>query len=79
MSYKILGYAILLSYNTFSISLKLCNISQVVRHKPFRSNYCKGKGVDIVAAFHNDYKSVADFEQKNGVKLPPDIAAMLGG
>ena len=34
-------------------------------------------GLDIVAAFHNDYESVSDFEQKNGVKLPEDIAAML--
>ena len=37
----------------------------------------KNKGVDIIAEFHNDYESVADFERKNGVKLPEDIAAML--
>ena len=35
------------------------------------------RGVDIITAFRNDYESVADFEQKNGIKLPPDIAAML--
>ena len=34
-------------------------------------------GVDIIASFSNDYKSVADFEQRNGVKVPEDIAAML--
>ena len=37
----------------------------------------KERGVDIVAAFHNDYASVSDFEQKNDVKLPEDIVAML--
>ena len=36
------------------------------------------KGLDIVASFHNDYESVADFEQKNGVELPQDLATMLG-
>ena len=34
-------------------------------------------GADIIASFHNSYSSVADFEQRNGVKLPEDIAAML--
>ena len=37
----------------------------------------RDKGVDIIAAFHNDYESVADFEQKNDLQLPEDIAAML--
>ena len=37
----------------------------------------KGMGVDIVASFHNDYESVADFEAKRGVKVPEDIAALL--
>ena len=36
-------------------------------------------GVNIVASFHNDYESVADFERRNGIALPPDIAEMLGG
>ena len=33
--------------------------------------------MDIITAFTNDYTSVPDFERRNGVKLPPDIAAML--
>ena len=37
------------------------------------------RGVDIIASFHNDYKSVEEFEQKNGITLPQDLAAMLGG
>ena len=37
----------------------------------------KEKGIDIIAAFRNEYESVADFEQRNNVKLPEDIAAML--
>ena len=35
------------------------------------------KGADIIALFHIVYESVADFEQKSGVNLPEDIAAML--
>ena len=34
-------------------------------------------GVDIVASFHNDYKSVEAYERGNRVRLPEDIAAML--
>ena len=34
-------------------------------------------GADIIIGFRNDYTSVADFEQKTGVQLPPDIAEML--
>jgi hypothetical protein len=37
----------------------------------------RDKGADIIAAFHNDYESVADFEKKNAVKLPEAISAML--
>ena len=37
------------------------------------------EGMDIAASFRNDYKNVADFEQRNGLKLPEDIAKMLGG
>ena len=40
-------------------------------------NVAKGRGVDIIASFHKDYESVADFEQKNKVQLPEDIKAML--
>ena len=39
----------------------------------------KNKGHDIVAVFHNDYESVADFEAKHGVQVPKDIAALLSG
>ena len=39
----------------------------------------KDKGCDITESFHNDYKSVEDFEAKNGVTLPKDIAALLSG
>ena len=34
-------------------------------------------GVDIITLFHNSYSSIADFEGKNGVKLPEGLAAML--
>lgn len=34
-------------------------------------------GLDIVASFHSGYKSVEDFEEKNDVQLPEDIALML--
>ena len=37
------------------------------------------KGYDIIASFHKNYKSVADFEAKNRVKVPADIAALLSG
>ena len=37
----------------------------------------KNKGADIVALFHNDYKSVEDFEAKNEVKVPEDLAALF--
>ena len=35
------------------------------------------KGVDIIAQFHQLYEDVAGFEQKTGIQLPPDIAALL--
>ena len=34
-------------------------------------------GVDIIASFHGEYKSVEAYERANRVKLPEDIAAML--
>ena len=34
-------------------------------------------GINIIAVFRNDYAGVTDFEQRNGVKLPADLAAML--
>ena len=39
----------------------------------------KDMNVDIVSSFHNTYTNVADFEQRNGITLPDDIAKMLGG
>ena len=37
----------------------------------------KEKGIDIITTFSNNYGSVRDFEQRNGIQLPEDIAAML--
>ena len=37
----------------------------------------KDSGVDIIASFQNNYENVADFEEKNGVQVPPDLAAIL--
>ena len=37
----------------------------------------KAMGLDIIDSFQNDYENVADFEQKNGVQVPPDIKEML--
>ena len=37
----------------------------------------KAMGIDIIAAFRNDYESVPDFERKHGLKMPKDIAEML--
>ena len=39
--------------------------------------FARNAGVDIIALFHDVYESIEDFEQKNGVQLPKDIAAML--
>ena len=37
----------------------------------------KYMGFDIVTSFHIDYKSVEDFEVRNEVKMPEDLAALL--
>ena len=34
-------------------------------------------GVDIIDLFYDDYQSIPDFEQRNEVRLPVDIAEML--
>ena len=34
-------------------------------------------GMDIIKEFRNDYGSIPGFEEKNGLKLPEDIAAIL--
>ena len=39
----------------------------------------KDMGIDIGAFFQNEYKSVEDFETKNEVKVPEDIAALFQG
>ena len=42
-------------------------------------NTAKEMGIDLVASFHTDYESVADFEAEHGVQVPEDIAALLSG
>ena len=37
----------------------------------------KQKGINLFTAFHNEYESVADFEERNGVNLPENIADMF--
>ena len=37
----------------------------------------RSKGIDFTTAFSDMYRSVEDFEQKHGVKLPVGIASML--
>ena len=37
----------------------------------------RAMGVNVIAMFRNDFKNVLDFEDRNGVKLPADLAAML--
>ena len=39
----------------------------------------RNMGEDIVSSFRNEYENVADFERRNGITLPPDIAEMLSG
>jgi len=37
----------------------------------------KQKGVNIISSFRNDYPSIEDFKDRNGVELPEDIAVIL--
>lgn len=39
--------------------------------------FARNLGVDVVDEFHKIYKSVADFEEKNNIQLPEDLAVML--
>ena len=39
--------------------------------------FARDLGIDIIAAFHDTYKSIEAYERANRVKLPEDIAAML--
>ena len=65
------------------IDLAYCNRGEALLHirkwKKARKDLitAKNMGCDIPASFHNDYASVAEFEQKTGVQLPKDIATML--
>lgn len=34
-------------------------------------------GMDIIVSFHNNYRSIANFEQITSIRLPADIVAML--
>ena len=40
-------------------------------------NTARDMGEDITSIFRNSYSGITDFEQKHGVKLPEDIAALL--
>ncbi len=44
-----------------------------------KSKLCtaENEGIDIIAAFQSEYKSVTDFESQHGVDVPKDITAML--
>ena len=39
--------------------------------------FARGKDFDIIASFRKSYENVADFEQKNNIQLPEDLAAIL--
>ena len=39
----------------------------------------KDMGVDVISAFRNEYNDAADFKERTGIELPPDLAEMLGG
>ena len=39
--------------------------------------FARNLRVDVIAEFYKIYESVRDFERKNDVQLPEDIAAML--
>ena len=45
-----------------------------------RKNFITAKNmrIDIISAFYTEYKNVADFEEKTGLNMPPDLAEMLG-
>ena len=39
--------------------------------------FARNRDFDIIASFRKQHKNVIDFEQKNNIQLPEDIAAML--
>ena len=65
------------------IDMAYCNRGEALLHirnwKKARKYLitAKNMGCDIPASFHNDYTSVADFEQKTGIQLPEDIVVLL--
>ena len=62
-----------------------CNRGEAWLHKAEWDNarqdikQATNREVDIITSFRNDYRNVADFETRNEVELPKDIAEMLGG
>ena len=42
-------------------------------------NAAQNLGADIADLFRNDYAGTSDFEERNALSLPPDIAEMLAG
>ena len=40
-------------------------------------NVAKAIGINVSSLFHQDFESVSDFDRKNGVKVPEDIATIL--
>lgn len=42
-------------------------------------NTSQSLGADISDLFRNDYAGISDFEERNALSLPPDIAEMLSG
>ena len=64
------------SYSYFSRSLVwLCMSKWTSAESDLTS--ARSEGLDITTAFSDMYRSVEDFEQKHGVKLPAVIASML--
>lgn len=65
------------------IDMAYCNRGEALLHigkwKKARKDLitAKNMGCDIPASFRNDYESIKDFEQKTGIELPEDIAALL--
>ena len=55
----------------------LLHLNEMGKSQSRSDTTAKDMRTDIVASFRNDYESVADFEQKTGIQLPEDIAAML--
>ncbi len=45
-----------------------------------RKNFktAKNMKIDIISSFYTEYKNVAEFEEKTGLNMPPDIGEMLG-